>query len=101
MGALAWPGVYCCGWPCYGPTHSNPFLSHQPQGRGYITRAQFIESYNRFFLPSSSGSATTADAIDPTLARLLARLDGKKEDRIDYVEWSNTLTLKDVPQLTR
>jgi hypothetical protein len=79
------------------------------QGRGYITRAQFIEGYKRFFLPSSpypssapsAGSSNDSSRGDPTLARLLARLDPRTQDRIDYIEWSNTLTLRDVPDLTR
>lgn len=85
------------------------------QGQGHITRAQFVEGYNKYFLDDSSSSTTTttatssssgstatpAERVDPALDRLLAKLDPKGKDRIDYIEWSNTLTLRDVPALTR
>lgn len=70
------------------------------QGQGYITRAQFIEGWNKYFLPSSSSDHGDGGEMDPMLATLLARLDPRAADRIDYIEWSNTLTLRDVPELT-
>lgn len=80
--------------------HPVTALSITSQGRGHITRAQFIEGYNKYFVSANDGSSSK-EAVDPKLARLLERLDPKGSDRIDYIEWSNTLRLKDVPELTR
>lgn len=88
---------------------SPPTKPTQPQlqGKGHITRAQFIEGYNKYFVGKAQAAAGagagagTEESVDPALGRLLAKLDPKGKDRIDYIEWSNTLTLKDVPDLTR
>lgn len=54
-------------------------------------RQQFSEGYNKFFVPCTDGM----------MERLLQRLDPSSSNRIDYIEWSNTLTLDDIPDLTR
>lgn len=67
------------------------FQKFDTEHKGWITRKQFSEGYNRFFVPCTDG----------TMSRLLARLDPGNTDRIDYIEWSNTLRLEDIPDLTR
>lgn len=38
---------------------------------------------------------------DAAVHRLVEQLDPLRTDRIDYIEWSNTLRLEDLPTLTR
>jgi Ca2+-binding EF-hand superfamily protein len=67
------------------------FQKFDTAGKGYMTRGQFRDGYNRFFTPSDDG----------TVDRLVASLDPRNQDRIDYIEWSNTIRLEDIPALTR
>lgn len=85
------------------------FKKFDTQDKGYITRQEFLEGYDRYFLPSSSPSSSSGaaapvagDGKDGDLAaQLLARLDPNGTDRIDIIHWRIALALTDLSALTR
>lgn len=63
------------------------FLRFDANNTGFVTKDQFLQAWAKIFV--------TGDG-----AALFDKLDADKNGRVDYIEWSNTLVLEELHNLT-
>lgn len=84
------------------------FKKMDREGKGWITRKEFLDGYDRFFrstpAPPSETSPAPAGiwAVKPEemATQLLNRLDPENTDRIDVIDWRMAVNISDMPALT-
>eukprot|EP00600_Ochromonadales_sp_CCMP1393_P010437 CAMPEP_0174957234 /NCGR_PEP_ID=MMETSP0004_2-20121128/1963_1 /TAXON_ID=420556 /ORGANISM="Ochromonas sp., Strain CCMP1393" /LENGTH=430 /DNA_ID=CAMNT_0016205329 /DNA_START=293 /DNA_END=1585 /DNA_ORIENTATION=+ len=67
----------------------NLFLKFDTNKSGFVTREEFRSQYEIYF--------TSADM---SVDEIFESMDGDHDDRIDYVEWSNSVTIEQLHNIT-